>query len=76
MVRTLAVPKIVRAGHLQVGRICVSHAGLPVTCLAADDRVAVAVSADGPWTLETDLPADDPNGPAPQLRLQLGFGCP
>jgi hypothetical protein len=76
MVRSLAAPKIVRAGHVQGGRICVRHAGLPTTCLAADERVAVAVSAGGPWTLETDLPTDDPNGPAPQLRLQMGFGCP
>jgi len=75
-VRSLAAPTIVRAGRVQPGRICVSHEGLAPACLAPDGRVDVAVSAQGVWTLETDLSAGEDAMPGPQLRIQLGFGCP
>jgi hypothetical protein len=75
-VRSLATPMIVRLGHAQPGRICVSHAGLAPTCLSANDKAEVAVAAAGVWTLETELPAGESTTPGPQLRVQLGFGCP
>jgi hypothetical protein len=76
MVRTLSGPRMVQAGRAAPATICVSHEGIPPTCLSGDDRVAVAVPAQGPWELETDLPADYAGPPDPQLRVRLGFGCP
>ena len=75
-VLAIAAPRIVRAGRVQPGRICVSHAEMASTCISGDDKVDVAVGADGVWTLETDLPATETGAPDPQLRVQLGFGCP
>lgn len=75
MVRSLSGAKIVAAGQTWPGQVCVSHAGLPATCLGASDSIVVDVAAAGPWTLETDLPAETTHSP-PQLRVQLGFGCP
>jgi len=75
-VQTIAAPRVVVAGHVQPATICVSHAGLAPACLAADDKLTIAVPADGTWELETDLPDDYAGPPDPQLRIQLGFGCP
>ncbi len=75
-VRTIAAPKIVQGGRVQPGRICVTHAGLAPTCISGDDKADVAVAAGGDWTLQADLPAGEGGAIGPQLRVQLGFGCP
>jgi hypothetical protein len=75
MVRTLGGPRAVQAGHARPAPICVSHGSAPI-CLSGDAKVDVSLPADGTWELETDLPADYAGPPDPQLRIQLGFGCP
>jgi hypothetical protein len=75
-VRSLSAPRVVQAGNARPATICVSHDGLPPTCVSGDDSVAVAVPAQGLWELATDLPADYAGPPDPQLRIRLGFGCP
>jgi len=75
-VRRIAGPKIVRAGRVQPGTICVSHQGLAPTCVSGDGIADVVVDAAGTWTLETLLPTGVSAAPGPQLRVQLGFGCP
>jgi hypothetical protein len=75
-VRTLASPRMVQAGNVRPATICVSHDGNAPTCLSGDDKVAVAVPAQGIWELVTDLPTDYAGPPDPQLRVRLGFGCP
>jgi len=76
LVRTIARPSIVWGGHAQTGRICVAHVGLASTCVTGNDTAEVAVAAGGDWTLATDLPAGESGSPGPQLRVELGFGCP
>jgi len=75
-VKTIAGPRVVEGGRARPASICVSHAGMATACLSGDDKVAVAVPAQGAWELETDLPTGYAGPPDPQLRIQLGFGCP
>jgi hypothetical protein len=76
---TLSAPIRVQRGKEGPAKICVAHDGLPSeTCVPAGGAVAIgpSVSAQGAWTLESELGADDALEPPPQLRIHFDFGCP
>jgi hypothetical protein len=72
-VSRLSAPQVKVAGRDMPVAICVSHQGMPRTCVAADEDAAVSVPFDGPWTLEAQLP---PPPTPPMLELTFDFTCP
>ena len=72
-VSKLSMPVAVGRGQSKAVDLCVTHAGLPKTCIAAGASAAVDVPFEGPWTLETTVA---PGTPPPQLRIQMDFNCP
>jgi hypothetical protein len=72
-VSRLSAPLVKVAGRDMPVAICVSHQGIPRTCVAADKDAAVSVPFDGPWTLEAQLA---PPATPPMLELTFDFTCP
>jgi hypothetical protein len=71
-VSKLSLPLAVGGGHSKAVDLCVTHAGLPRTCIPAGQAISVDVPFEGPWTLETTA---SPATPPPQLRIQMDFNC-
>jgi hypothetical protein len=69
-VRRLSAPLAVAAGRQRPTNICVTHQGLPRTCIDPDKWVDVDTPFEGPWTLETET---DAAGEVPPQRLQIQF---
>jgi hypothetical protein len=73
-VRRLSAPLAVVSGRQQPTSLCVTHQGLPRTCIDADTGIDVDVAFEGPWTLETK--SADPDAVPPQrLQVQFDFVC-
>jgi hypothetical protein len=73
-VRKLSSPLLVQGGRAQATEICVTHDGLPRTCVGPGQMSDVNVPANGTWTLEAALPAGSAT-PPPALVIRLDFDC-
>jgi len=76
-VRKLSAPIVVQAGHAQAMEVCVTHDGLPRTCVGPGQAIDIGagIAASGGWTLEATLPAGAPVTPPPALAVHLDFVC-
>jgi hypothetical protein len=74
-VRRLSAPLVIQRGHAQAAEVCVTHDGVPGTCVSAGQAIDVDVPANGTWTLEAALAAGMPVTPPPALSIHLDFGC-
>jgi hypothetical protein len=74
-VARIGMPTIVRAGHAEDARICVTRLDRRA-CLSPNEFIAFPVLAQGDWQLELDQPPDPTCASAPsQLRFQVDFDC-
>lgn len=72
----LEEPQMTLSGKTKPATVLVTHDSLTATQLAPDHPLDVSVPADGDWTLEATLPADQQGGPPPKLGLTAQFSCP
>lgn len=74
-VRKLSSPLVVRGGHAQAMEVCVTHDGLPRTCVGPGQMTDVDVPANGKWTLDVALPTGGAVTPPPALGIRLDLVC-
>ncbi|HET7502439.1 MAG TPA: hypothetical protein VFK02_15575 [Kofleriaceae bacterium] len=73
--RRLSLPLAIQGGRSHAIELCVTHDGMPRTCVGPEQAVEVAAAATGSWTLEAVLPAGLSVTPPPALAVQLELGC-
>lgn len=73
--RKLSSPLVIQGGRAQSLEVCVTHDGLPRTCVGPGQLTDVDVSANGVWTLEAALPTGGAPTPPPALSIRLDLVC-